>query len=197
MSLLGAPHGAKRGAIPAPLWLGYPEAFSPEECASLIDMMIFGTHKSAGLVNGKAEQSIRQTDIHWIPENDETSWVYQRLAQLVAQGNRDAFGYTLSGFDEDAQIGRYQNGGFYDWHIDRGGRGIGARRKLTVSVQLSDPADYQGGELQLNPDGRVVTAETAIGTAVVFPAYMLHRVAPVTQGVRHSLVIWTHGPDFT
>lgn len=195
--VLSAGHGIAGSNAPAPLWLSYPEAFSPDECATIIDLMTMGPFKRAGLVDGKSERSIRQTDIHWISETEETAWIYERLARLVAQGNREAFGFALSGFDEDAQVGRYQNGGFYDWHIDRGGRGAGRTRKLTVSVQLSSPELYQGGELELNPDGRTITAEKTIGTAVLFPAYMLHRVAPVTNGVRYSLVIWTHGPDFT
>lgn len=195
--VLSAGHGIIGSNAPAPLWLSYPEAFSPDECATIIDLMTMGPFKRAGLVDGKSERSIRQTDIHWISETEETAWIYERLARLVAQGNREAFGFALSGFDEDAQVGRYQNGGFYDWHIDRGGRGAGRTRKLTVSVQLSSPNLYQGGELELNPDGHAITADKSIGTAVLFPAYMLHRVAPVTDGVRYSLVIWTHGPDFT
>lgn len=179
-----------------PLWLSLPGAFTPEECQSIAQILEEGVTSAAGLVNGQASSSIRKTDIHWIPETSETDWIYQRLTRLIAQANRDVFRFNLSGFDEDAQVARYQDGGFYDWHIDRGGRGAGRSRKLTISVQLSPPTDYQGGELQLNPDGRCVTASPEQGTAVFFPAIMLHRVAPVIAGKRYSLVIWTHGPDF-
>lgn len=181
---------------PRPTWMTMPQAFSEEECAQIIGMAARLDEIDAGLVNGRAEASIRRTAVHWLPEDAETDWVYQRLARIVGDANR-AFGFALTGFDEEAQIGRYQDGGFYDWHVDRGGRGTaGRRRKLTVSVQLTHPIAYDGGLLELNTDGKVIEAPRARGTAIVFPAYALHRVTPVTRGVRHSLVIWTHGPDF-
>lgn len=180
-----------------PLWLDYPDSFSADECDALIALAATVGCKEAGLVDGQSESAIRRTQIHWLAETEGTSWVYERLARLVAQANREAFRFALTGFDEDAQIGRYPEGHFYDWHIDRGGRGLGRSRKLTVSVQLTDPAEYGGGDLELNADGRIVSAPRTRGTAVVFPAYVLHRVAPIARGVRHSLVIWTHGPDFT
>lgn len=184
------------GRAPAPLWVSYADAFSDDECALLIGLMSQKGDKAAGLVDGQSHSAIRQTAIHWLAETPETEWVYNRLLGLITQANRDVFGFALDGFDEDAQIACYQDGGFYDWHIDRGGKGLGRRRKLTVSVQLSTPQAYQDGALELNPNGHIIEAPRTRGTAVVFPAYMLHRVAPVTEGRRHSLVIWTHGPDF-
>ena len=186
---------AAAGAI-VPSHMVYPALFSPEECRGVTALMPEDAGKDAGLVDGKASETIRRTRIHWIEETPETAWIYERLARVIAQANREAFHFNLTGFDEEAQIGCYQNDGFYDWHIDRGGRGAGRTRKLTVSVQMSDPDAYDGGALELNPDGRIVEAPRTQGTAIVFPAYALHRVLPVTRGVRHSLVIWTHGPDF-
>ncbi|MFA7429434.1 MAG: 2OG-Fe(II) oxygenase [Rhodospirillaceae bacterium] len=181
----------------APLWVEHPDAFTLDECALLIGLTATRPHKEAGLVDGQAQVEIRRTLIHWLAEDAETAWVYQRLASIVAQENREKFHFALTGFDEDAQVGRYAEGHFYDWHIDRGGRGTGRSRKLTVSVQLTDPRDYDGGDLELNPDGHPICGPRTRGTAAVFPAYTLHRVAPITRGVRHSLVFWAHGPDFT
>lgn len=189
--------GGSRTVDPvSPHFLTYPEAFDEAECALLIGLMSRLQTKDAGLVDGRTESSLRRTEILWLPEDDDSAWVYNRLATIVAQANRDGFHYALDGFEEEAQIARYQDGGFYDWHIDRGGKGLGRSRKLTISVQLSHPNAYDGGALELNPAGRDIEAPRARGTAVVFPAYMLHRVTPVTTGQRHSLVIWTHGPDF-
>lgn len=181
----------------APLWVDYPDIFTADECALLIGLTATLPHKDAGLVDGKAQAEVRRTLIHWLAEDEATAWVYARLAAVMARANREAFHFALSGFDEDAQVARYADGHFYDWHIDRGGRGAGRNRKLTVAVQLSDPLAYDGGDLEINPDGHVALGPRARGTAMVFPAYALHRVAPITRGVRHSLVIWAHGPDFT
>jgi PKHD-type hydroxylase len=63
-------------------------------------------------------------------------------------------------------------------------------------VQLSDPADYDGGELEFMMHRSVVQAERAQGTVVLFPSFLQHRVRPVTRGVRRSLVFWVHGPPF-
>ncbi len=188
--------GGLAAAGSVPCWMTYAETFSPEECRTVTALMPEDAGKDAGLVDGKASDDIRRTRIHWITETPETAWIYERLARVIARANREAFHFNLAGFDEEAQIGRYQDGGFYDWHVDRGGRGAGRTRKLTVSVQLTAPEDYAGGALELNPDGREVEAPRTQGAAIVFPAYALHRVRPVTRGVRHSLVIWTHGPDF-
>jgi PKHD-type hydroxylase len=63
-------------------------------------------------------------------------------------------------------------------------------------VQLSDPAGYEGGQLQVWPSNAVITAPGEKGTATLFPSYLLHRVTPVTAGERHSLTIWAHGPSY-
>ena len=60
-------------------------------------------------------------------------------------------------------------------------------------MQLSDPADYDGGELELKNSTRTLVAPRAQGTLIVFPSFLLHRVAPVTRGTRRSLVGWASG----
>ena len=80
--------------------------------------------------------------------------------------------------------------GHYDWHIDIG-EGEYAGRKLSVVLLLND--DYEGGELEIWEKGFVPKGK---GNLFVFPSYLLHRVTPVTEGIRKSLVLWTSGPTF-
>lgn len=181
---------------PSPLFLTYPEALSPEECAAAIALMTPLETRQAGLVDGQAEASIRRTEITWLGDTPDTAWLHARLARLMRQAQEDGLSYLLDGFEEEAQIARYADGGFYDWHIDRGGQRSGRRRKLSVVVQLSPPQTYEGGLLELNPAGRVIAAPVEQGSAIVFPAFVLHRVTPVTAGSRYSLTQWIHGPDF-
>lgn len=71
-----------------------------------------------------------------------------------------------------------------------------ANRKLSLVCQLSDPSEYEGGEFQINPGGSILVPERTKGTVIIFPSYLVHRVAPVTKGTRRSLVLWVEGPAF-
>ena len=83
--------------------------------------------------------------------------------------------------------------GYYDWHVDMGpGK---ANRKLSLVCQLSDPSEYEGGELQIHT-GQIHTVEKKKGLVVIFPSYLLHCVTPVTSGKRQTLVLWIEGPPF-
>ena len=82
----------------------------------------------------------------------------------------------------------------FTWHIDRN-MGI-ATRKLSLSLQLSAPEDYEGGDLELWFGGEPVKANRERGMITFFPSYVMHRVTPVTKGVRYSLVCWVSGPPF-
>lgn len=152
--------------------------------------------QKGGLVAGRFDTEVRQSSLVWLPDGEEFEWVAQRLARLVGDANRDSFRFALDGFEERTQLASYGPGHYYNWHIDRGRGTVAGRRKLTLSVQLSDPAGYLGGELELNADGHPVQAPRDQGAMVVFAAHTIHRVAPVISGTRLSLVAWVHGPDF-
>jgi PKHD-type hydroxylase len=109
--------------------------------------------------------------------------------------NDQYFGFDLTGMEQGLQFTRYTAPGeHYDWHVDRGH--LTATRKLSLSVQLNDPAEYKGGELQFKFGGKDETVKKERGMVTFFPSYTLHRVKPVTQGTRYSLVAWISGPPF-
>jgi PKHD-type hydroxylase len=122
----------------------------------------------------------------------------ERLIGLVREANREVFGFDVTEFAESPQVATYaaREGGHFDWHADLGDGPLARRRKLTVVVQLSDPADYASGALQVRHGPAPESAARGQGTAAVFPAFMLHRVEPVGWGVRRSLTVWAHGPAF-
>lgn len=176
--------------------LFHAEALSPAECDSLVALAGQARMADAGLVGGTKAHDLRRADLVWLDDLPGTAPVMQHLVRLVAGVNRDHFGAELDDFAESAQIARYgaERQGHFGWHSDIGRGALAARRKLTVVVQLSDPADYDGGLLELWPDANVATAPRERGTAAVFPAFALHRVTPVTRGTRWSLTLWAHGP---
>ncbi len=137
----------------------------------------------------------RVTRVSWIRRSQETLWLFQRLAGATSSINQQAYCFDLSAL-EDLQYTIYLagEGGRYDWHVDHGR--TPQRRKLSLVLQLSDPADYEGCELQIHASSRIDTAPKTRGTLIAFPSYVLHRVTPITTGIRKSLVMWCSGPRF-
>jgi len=174
------------------------DAFTRAECGELVRDATPIEPETGQLIGGDEARGVRRCAVRWLPEDGEFAWVNDRLIAIVAVANREHFGFDLWGIDERLQLLDYEGGeqGFFDWHCDRGRAGFAKVRKLSISVQLSDPADYRGGALELNPDGTSVEAPRATGTATVFAATVLHRVAPVTAGRRRALTAWFHGPHF-
>ncbi|MCV2871087.1 2OG-Fe(II) oxygenase [Defluviimonas sp. WL0050] len=175
-----------------------PDAFDPAECDRIIALASAAPLDDAGLVRNTSDHNIRRADLAWLDEREGAEWVMDRIIQLVARANREAFDFALTEFAESAQVARYgaEREGHFDWHSDIGMGAAAARRKLTMVVQLSESDAYSGGVLELMPDANIHAAETGRGTATVFPSFVLHRVTPVTAGERWSLTIWSHGPAF-
>lgn len=177
-------------------WTLFAGAFSVDECRHLTDLFATPDAQDGGLVAGRFDNKVRQSALVWLPENEELAWAHARMARLAADANNQLFHYALDGFEEQLQMAAYGSGHYYDWHIDRGRGNVAGRRKLTLSVQLSEPDAYLGGELEINADGHSFQAPREQGTAIAFSATTLHRVAPIISGLRLSLVAWIHGPDF-
>jgi PKHD-type hydroxylase len=175
-----------------------PAALSPTECDALVALCAQAPSRDAGLVRATTSHQIRRADLVWLDDLPQADWVMDQMVRLVAQANREAFGFDLDEFAESPQVARYgaERKGHFDWHSDIGDGVLAARRKLTVVIQLSDPTDYDGGVLELRPDSTIRQSPRERGTAVIFPSFVLHRVTPVTNGTRWSLTLWSHGPAF-
>ena len=150
----------------------------------------------------------RDSNVMWF--NDR--WIYKEIQPYVHMANRQA-GWNFNwDYSESCQFTKYKKGQYYDWHCDswdkpytKEGPIKGKIRKLSVTVTLSDPKDYKGGELefdfrQQDPDKprqtRTCTEILSKGSIVVFPSFVWHRVKPVKKGVRYSLVVWNLGYPF-
>ncbi|MGG7565910.1 2OG-Fe(II) oxygenase [Rhodovulum sp. DZ06] len=192
---LPAAASAARGHSLAPLFL--PALFSPSECARICAHAAAAGYAEAGLVRGATDPGQRRARIAWPDEEGDAAWVFTRIMEAAAEANRTHFDFALDQFAERMQVAEYDAGdlGHFDWHMDLGAGQWAAKRKLTFVAQLSAPDAYEGGTLELN-DGNTVSLDRAIGSAVLFPSFMLHRVTPVTAGTRRSLTLWVHGPAF-
>jgi PKHD-type hydroxylase len=138
---------------------------------------------------------IRITRTAWIAPGPETKWIFDRMLAVIRALNDKAWQFDITGLSENFQYTIYQGSeGHYDWHVDQGE--LAKRRKLSLSLQLSDPARYDGCDLQFHAANHIDTAPRTRGTVIAFPSYVLHRVMPITRGVRKSVVVWITGPKF-
>jgi len=148
--------------------------------------------------NSVTNKNVRTTDIVWWVPCEKTKHIWEKIVTTIADVNNQFFHFDLTGCYEPAQLGLYKakDKGHYDWHIDAGVKGS-APRKLSMTLLLSDPDDFKGGNLELKTiNDQPITVEQQQGRAFFFPSYTLHRVTPVTKGIRRSLVMWIGGPPF-
>ncbi len=164
--------------------------------------------KEANVFAG-VQHSIRDSRVDWLPSYH---WIVGLCYHYVLRANRENFLYDISGFDhESMQYTSYNEGEYYNWHVDAGLdsyykpvennqenfviRNSEEIRKLSVIVQLSDPEEYEGGEVQLmGDDGSTFFLPKVRGTVIVFDSRMRHRVKKIASGHRQSLVGWVVGP---
>jgi len=181
-------------------WEGF---FTAEEIDKILAIPEWLNVGEAG-VGGSGNQfeinkNIRTTNISWLNLNQETAWIWEKLANVIADVNSQFFKFDLTGCYEPIQLGVYKetDQGHYDWHIDSSPTDSYAPRKLSMSLLLSDPSEFEGGELQIKTfNDEIQTLGMIKGRAWFFPSYVVHRVTPVTKGVRRSLVLWVGGPEF-
>ncbi|MEM6436188.1 MAG: Fe2+-dependent dioxygenase, partial [Cyanobacteria bacterium P01_D01_bin.115] len=84
---------------------------------------------------------------------------------------------------------RYDTGMEYGRHVDNALMG-NQRSDVSFTVFLSEPQDYDGGELVVEGAADEQCYKLAAGTAIIYPSSTLHRVEPVTQGTRLVAVGW-------
>lgn len=190
-------------------WVFWDDAFKPKELDAIIEMCESAPKKEATTLGdpSKTDQTvpIRVSNVSFHKRDDRNGWVFQRINSALEVVNNSWYGFKLNGYDA-FQYTEYHAvaGGKYDWHMDTClaadflPTDMIEPRKLSMSLFLNDPAEYEGGELQFNL-GMENTPQTALakrGRMIVFPSFMIHRVAPLSRGVRKSLVVWVTGPKF-
>lgn len=152
-----------------------------------------------GSSNKEVNLEKRMSNVTWFTPTEDTQIIWEKIVNLIAEMNAKFFHFDLTGCYEPAQLTLYkaEDGGHYDWHTDANPKMQSVPRKLSMSLLLSNRSDFDGGNLEVKNDSddlKVCAQER--GRAWFFPSYTLHRVAPVTKGVRRSLVLWVGGPPF-
>ncbi|HZD51598.1 MAG TPA: 2OG-Fe(II) oxygenase [Woeseiaceae bacterium] len=174
-----------------------PDLLDPETCARAIALARRFPAAEGRVGPSDVRQSrIRRSEIWFFNPGTETEFIFAPLRRAVQHVNQ-GFGLDLTTFGTGCQIARYASDvqGHYDWHIDLG-TGRFSRRKLSLTVQLSAPDAYDGGDLEFHMSGLDRSRMRRQGALVAFPSFHEHRVTPVTRGERYSLVAWVDGPPF-
>ena len=150
-------------------------------------------HNKPKAFEGRTDLQVRRTELNWLPTNHKFNKI---LCDYVIKANEIQYHYNITKFTP-CQFARYNVGDFYDFHQDNDCEFEVDIRKLSMTVQLSDPETYEGGEFYFY-DGNKKTEPLLQeqGSIIIFDSREWHRISPVTEGVRYSLVSWTLGPAF-
>ena len=190
--------------ITEPRWKSYmvqtnTPMFTPSQCKMVIEAGRKEPRNNAevgnseGIKGGVVDTKTRTSHISWIPFKKMPE-MYQQIEKTMKQTNGNHFGFEGMQITEMAQYTEYPEGGFYDWHVDNDLHCANEPpvRKISMTCLLSPEHEFEGGDLELVKEGQNVKLQQ--GQAVFFASFIRHRVAPVTRGVRRSLVMWFGGP---
>mgnify|MGYP003122354648 CR=1 FL=1 len=187
-----------------PKWQSYiatttSPMFTPEQCKLIINaghQQKPEQAKVGGGKVGKPDTKKRITTISWIPFAKMPE-MYKTIENQLSIVNLNHFGFDGVRLTEPAQFTEYPKKGFYDWHMDLnafGQTGDHPIRKISMTCLLSDPSEFEGGDLVFDDKGQTIKLQQ--GQAIFFASFMRHKVEPVKKGVRRSLVMWFGGPPF-
>jgi len=190
--------------------------FSPDECADIINNGLNNWTEEEGTIGGGEQDFIediedldyRNTTLFTPPAPEKE--LFDKIIGNIMEFNNsgDGFGFDIAGMAEPPNMMRYLapdihpkgKPGKYDWHMDVGPGHVPSMRKLSYSILLN-AGEYEGGELAFhigrNEDPHPgQTGKDALGSMVLFPSYLVHRVLPMTKGTRYAIVGWVHGNSF-
>tara|TARA_R110001592_G_scaffold24940_1_gene95406 strand:- start:75 stop:674 length:600 start_codon:yes stop_codon:yes gene_type:complete len=179
----------------------YQEGFNKKELNTIYKGIQVLKENKADTVSG-GNNEVRSSKVRWIPQDDTWFWLYEKLSAMISTANDTLWNFDLTHIPEQIQYTEYYatEKGHYTWHQDIG-PGMLSKRKISITVQLSGPEEYEGGDLELFTGGNYeensfIRAHKGTGTVFIFPSYLLHRVTPVTKGVRRSFVLWVGGSPY-
>jgi PKHD-type hydroxylase len=178
----------------------FNQGFSTEELDKIYNGVAIIPFQKAIIGNDEENLDIRSSSIKWIPPNEQWGWLYEKLMNMVIEANNAIWHFDLHSLIDHIQYTEYyaDKGGHYAWHQDIGPDEM-SKRKISITVQLSDSDEYEGGDLEYFRGGdpeKASKAPRGKGVVFIFPSYMMHRVTKVTKGTRRSFVLWVGGEHY-
>tara|TARA_R110000868_G_scaffold387475_2_gene656075 strand:- start:601 stop:1188 length:588 start_codon:yes stop_codon:yes gene_type:complete len=174
----------------------FENGFTTQEVDTIVNGSLEYEFQRAVIMDEGNTDKFRKSNIKWLPFDSKWEWVIDKIMSQVTEANSAIWNFELKSIIDNIQYTEYEgNGGHYDWHLDIGPGSI-SHRKISIVIQLSDPNDYVGGDLQIMTGSEYTTIPRGKGNVVVFPSFLLHRVVPLTSGNRKSLVLWVGGDHY-
>ena len=184
----------------------FTKAVPIETCKKILKVGRKQISEQATTMKG-LDKATRDCKVAWVQEK----WIYDIINPFIHIANKNAKWNFQWDWNETCQFTIYEKDQYYGWHTDQGHESIkhpysknidGKTRKLSLTLQLTDKTEYEGGEFQfkwIDENGyqiRLVDDAKDIGTVIIFPSFIWHQVLPVTKGKRESLVNWSVGKNF-
>ena len=187
-------------------WCYFRKFFTPEQCKKIVNLASTLPSQQGHLgVNGveKTNDDYRRSTIRFIQKDDSRfAFLYDAIWKMAMSANDDYFGFHISKLDyiQFAEYDASYKGEYKDHHdVFWLNNDPYYHRKLSAVIQLSDPSEYEGGDLELIDVQNGAPTREEIkeqGTSIFFPSFFLHRATPVTKGKRYSLAVWFDGPKW-
>ena len=183
-----------------------PKFLTHEKCDELIGQITTTEEVVTGGVGGECGEAaiipeIRVTEEWYLfdqPDNrlrpdkcnKDWKWLQDKIHQVVKIVNQGVFHFDIEGADDELKLIKYHQGGFYGWHTDFNA-GTCSVRKLVGIVQLTDPSEYEGGDVQFGIQDKDTKEWYSMnklkGSLTLFPAFLCHNVVPVSKGKRYVI----------
>jgi len=172
-------------------WVYWENGFTKEELDVLQEHAKQAVN-NAVVGEGEYREDVRRTRVVWGSNNSDSQWFFSKMAHIAASLNSKYYKFSITGFGEMAQFGNYTSSdqGTYNWHQDFSAE---TSRKLSLILQLSNPNEYEGGNLEIMG---AQAPKKERGLVIAFPAWTQHRVTPVIKGSRQTVVLWASGEPF-
>lgn len=171
----------------------WDEAVDPDFCDYVLSKCDWKKAQEGKVNEGSLKPEARITNLIWKELNDPITAVARQYMTFANEAAGWSFDVRQT---QPTQIGQYEPGGHYTWHVDSYPPDEhGFQRKLSCSILLNDHSEYEGGDLEIEGTKNEGMPRKK-GSIIVFPSILRHRVTPVTSGVRYSAVCWAMGPAF-
>jgi PKHD-type hydroxylase len=185
-------------------WCYYKSFFTKEQCDFIITeaLKLPSQKGNLGVAGAVVDENYRKSEVRFIQKNDpQFTWLYDALWKIALESNDQWFGFHISKLDyiqfaeyDSAYEGEYKRHHDVFWmNNDRN-----YHRKLSAVIQLSDPVEYTGGDLELFSQASTIDKDEIKqqGSAIFFPSFIEHQANKVTTGKRYSLACWWDGPKW-